>query len=97
MSWTLPIPRDTTPEIAHRQREWWLGMTPEGRLKYAEEHKSAINEVRVQRIRRLNPGATDADVYAIWVEDTYKDDLDPEFLKTVQHAIRTRDEPKQGG
>ena len=91
MSWPLPIPLDTTPEAARLQRDWWLGMTPEGRLEFMEEHKSSINAVRFQRFRRLSLGASDAEVYAIWLGDTYKDELAPEVLKATQRAIRARD------
>ena len=92
MSWTLPIPRDTTPEVARRQREWWLGLTPAQRYAYVNERKARARQVRETMIRKLHPGASDAELDAIWVGEVYKDDLDPAFLRAAQEFIRTRDE-----
>ena len=91
-SWTLPRPRDTTPEVWRRQQEWWLGLTGEERLEYMLNFQETIRQVQKENILLRYPGASDAEVDAIWVEETYRDELDSEFLKAAAESIRTRDQ-----
>jgi len=86
------MPVDETTRI---EKDRWDSLSREERVARVFQLNDIVRESRIERIRRMNPGASDGEVEAIWVEEMYKDDLDPECLKTVQHAIRTRDDPER--
>ncbi len=69
---------------------WWLGLTPEGRVEYMFERLETFRQVRLRVIGDRHPDASEAEVYAFWVGETYEDDLDPEFLKVAQEHIRSQ-------
>lgn len=89
--WTPVEKRDTTPDVAERQRQWWLGLAPEERVAWMMDFTQAINEVRYGALRQRHPDATPAELDALWVEETYRDSLDPEFLARAADAIRARE------
>lgn len=91
------VKRMPVDETTRLRDDRWKSLSGEERLTYVFQLNEIVRQSRLERIRRMNPGASDAEVEAIWVEEMYKDDLSPEVLKWAQHAIRTWDESKQSG
>jgi hypothetical protein len=83
---------DTTPEAFQRMQAIWLAKTGEERLEWWSRQMHAANMTRWNLIRDRNPGASEAEVDALWVEETYQDrhDIDPEFLARACDHIRAR-------
>ncbi len=49
-----------------------------------------FDDLRYNIIRQRNPGATEAEVTALWTEETYRHTVAPAFLARVLAAIRAR-------
>jgi hypothetical protein len=88
--WTPVEKRDTTPEAAAHHREWWLGLTPVERLTWWLRRAHSTDTLRLNLIRQRNPGASEAELIALWTEETYRHSLDPAFLAKALAAIRAR-------
>ncbi len=89
-SWRPVEKRDTTPDVAARQREWWLGLSGGERLTWMFDFVHEHNTARYEAIRRRNPEASAAELTALWTEETYRDRLPADFLARALAAIRER-------
>jgi hypothetical protein len=45
-------------------------------------------QIRYDRFRERNPGASEAELLALWTEETYRGSVDAGFLARVCRAIR---------
>ncbi|MBI5949356.1 MAG: hypothetical protein HY875_14555 [Chloroflexi bacterium] len=68
-------------------------MPPVERAKQALAWCDQLNSLRYELIRQRNPGATEAEVTALWTEETYRDTVEPAFLAKVVAAIRAGPHP----
>jgi hypothetical protein len=84
------LPADTRPEIAEQERAWWEGLDGESRLEWWSRRQSLFARNRYNLLARRNPGASDAELMALWVEETYRGTVDPGFLARACAAIRAR-------
>ena len=55
------------------------------------EFMEGINEVRCGALRQRHPNASEAELDALWVEETYRDSVDQGWLARAVQAIKNRD------
>ena len=48
------------------------------------------SQIRMKRLRERNPGASEAELLALWTEETYRGTVDAAFLARACEAIRSR-------
>lgn len=89
-SWTPAVPRDTTPEAAAIEHARWQALTGEERVAAWAQRQHVANLHRYNLLARRNPGASDAELMALWVEETYRGTVDAGFLARACAAIRAR-------
>ena len=61
--------------------EWWLRRIGE------------MSDLRLHMLRQRNPGASDAELLALWTEQTYRGSVDDDYLARVCTAIREGKQP----
>lgn len=49
------------------------------------------SQIRMSRIRARHPDASEAEMLALWTEETYRGTVDADFLARACAAIRNRD------
>ncbi|GAB4329693.1 MAG: hypothetical protein Kow0010_14290 [Dehalococcoidia bacterium] len=76
--------------MAERQRQWWLGLAPEDRVAWMMECMRGIDDVRYGALRQRHPGASEAELDALRVAETYRDTVEPGSLARAVEAIRKR-------
>ena len=84
------MPRDTTPEAAAIAHARWQALSGVERVSAWSDRMHLANMHRYNLIARRNPGASDAELMALWVEETYRGTVDPAFLARACEAIRAR-------
>lgn len=77
--------------MAARQWRWWVELAPEERVAWMMDFVHGMNLVRYGALRERHPDASEAELDAIWAEETYRDSVDPGFLARALNAIRNRD------
>lgn len=87
-SWTPAVPRDTAPEAAAIEHARWQALSGEERVAAWAGRQHLANLHRYNLLARRNPGASDAELMALWVEETYRGTVDPGFLARACAAIR---------
>jgi hypothetical protein len=51
------------------------------------------SQIRMEQMRQRNPGASDAELLALWTEQTYRGSVDDDYLARVCTAIREGKQP----
>jgi hypothetical protein len=84
-----------TPETA----EQWLALR---RRQSQVDRATAVlhwahtgSQIRMEQLRQRNPGASDAELLALWTEETYRGTVNADFLARVCAAIREGKRPAQ--
>ncbi len=85
--------RDTTAEVAALLHERWRAMAPPDRLTYMLRWTHQLNLFRYNAIRARHPEASEAELMAIWTEETYRGTVAPGFLARACAAILARGVP----
>ena len=65
-------------------------MSPVQRLERMLNWSHEVNWIRMHRIHLNNPAASEAEVLALWTEETFRDSVDPGFLARACAEIRRR-------
>ncbi len=89
-SWTHVAKRDTTNEAEAVGLTWWLDLSGADRAAWWMTRTRLFDELRYNVIRQRHPGASDAELTALWTEETYRETVASDFLAKVVAAIRTR-------
>lgn len=69
---------------------WWRGLTGAGRAERWLERISDFDELRYNLIAARNPNASEAEILALWTEQTYRDSMEPTALARWCDMIRAR-------
>ncbi len=75
-------------------RAWWEGLSGGERLDWLLSRREQFWEMRRDQLRRKHPGASQHEIMALWVEQTYRDSLPPDFLAKAAASIRALDSLK---
>ena len=73
-------------------RAWWLGLSGAERALWWLRRMQLVHQLRYDLLQRAHPAAPDHAIRALWVEMTYRDHTDPEYLKRVVAAMRAGEE-----
>ena len=69
------IPRDTSPDVWHRQMDSIRAMSIADRMEVWDAHNRAVGQMEADWIRRRHPNYSDRQVFLAIVRRRYGDDL----------------------
>lgn len=64
-------PRDTSPDVAARQREIHERLGPEGRVRLAMEMSEAVQEIHLARLRREHPDLPEREIVKLYLRSLF--------------------------
>lgn len=79
-----------TPKAQEQWFELRRAQAPVERATAVLRWSHLASEIRLKRLRERNPQASDAELMALWTEETYRGTVDASFLARACDAIRTR-------
>jgi hypothetical protein len=89
--WTPVERRDTRPEAAEAMRELERRRTPEERAAAVMDMQYVAILAKYRDMAIRHPGASEAELDALWVEEMWGDELDPALIAKACAIIRSRD------
>jgi hypothetical protein len=84
----LPVPRDTTVEIAELQHAAWLAASPRERIEWWNQRSDTAREMRRAMLRRQHPGLSGPEIQALWLEQTYRGQVPDSLLDAAIDHLR---------
>lgn len=82
------MPLDTTADAHEQWTRIWSGLAPAERAKTLLERAAMAREMRRAMLRRQHPGLSDAEINALWLEQTYRGTVPDALLDDALRHIR---------